>query len=342
MTFVAELDPPALWKHFDEIMTIPRGSKDEGRVRDYVLSVVEKTGLPHKADAAGNVVVQKAGTAGHENAPIVILQAHLDMVEEKNSDVDHNFDTDPIIPRRDGDYLKATGTTLGADNGIGVAAMLAIMEESNLEHGPLELLFTIDEESGLTGAGQLGAKMLEGKILLNLDSEDEGILTIGCAGGADSHLFLPISREAAPGDSKALKIRIFGLKGGHSGCDIHLNRGNANKVLARVLKAAWGAQPYHLADIQGGNAHNAIPRESHAVVLTSGTSGAEAFSAAAAKEFEVVQAEYRSADPDVQMAIEDATIPADTPLESAFELGIRGLREVVKPRASVRRFHHCD
>ncbi|MEE9296628.1 MAG: aminoacyl-histidine dipeptidase [Phycisphaerae bacterium] len=314
MSFVSELEPLALWKHFDEILKVPRGSKDEGRIRDYVIGVVKQTGLPYKVDAAGNMVVGKPASTGHRDAPIVILQSHLDMVQEKNSDVDHDFDTDAIKPQREGEYVKATGTTLGADNGIGVAAMLAVMEAGDLTHGPLEFLFTIDEESGLTGAGRLADDMLEGELLLNLDSEEEGILTIGCAGGADSHLSLPLCREGAPADSKAVTLRLFGLKGGHSGCDIHLQRGNAIKLLVRALQATWLERPFHLVCLQGGNAHNAIPREATAMLVTSGSepqSPAQGLHSALKKEFEAIQAEFRSADPGVELAIEDAAVPTE-------------------------------
>ncbi|MCP4657534.1 MAG: aminoacyl-histidine dipeptidase, partial [bacterium] len=177
MTFVKDLEPQVVWKYFDEILTIPRGSKNEDQIRDYVVGIADRLALDHQTDPTGNVVVRKAGTAGHENASAVILQAHLDMVNEKNSDVEHDFDKDPLQPVRDGEFLKASGTTLGSDNGIGMAAMLAVMEATDLVHGPLEFLFTIDEETGLTGAGGITDDMLKGQILLNLDSEDEGELT---------------------------------------------------------------------------------------------------------------------------------------------------------------------
>ena len=222
MSFISEWEPRALWAHFDEILKIPRASKDEGRIRDYVLAVAERNGLESKVDGSGNVVVRKPGSPGHEDAPGTILQSHLDMVQEKNSDVEHDFEHDPITPVVDGDYLKADGTTLGSDNGIGVAAMLAIMEADDLQHGPLEFLFTVDEETGLTGAAGLGEDMLRGRRLLNLDSEEEGVVTIGCAGGGDTHLLLPVSD--APVDGPAVQVRVQGLKGGHSGVDIHLQR----------------------------------------------------------------------------------------------------------------------
>ncbi len=190
MTFVAELDPQSLWRHFDEILTIPRGSKNEAQIRQHVIGLAEKNDLQFEVDGTGNVLVRKPGTAGHENAAVTILQSHLDMVNEKNSDVDHDFDKDPLLPQRDGEYLTATGTTLGSDNGIGVAAALAVMESTDIAHGPLELLFTIDEETGLTGASGLDGSILKGRQLINMDSEEEGTLCVGCAGGADSTVTL--------------------------------------------------------------------------------------------------------------------------------------------------------
>ena len=203
MTFVSTLEPQPVWRHFDQILTIPRGSKEEGAIRQHVIEIAVRTGLEYTGDDAGNIVVRKPATAGREGAPVTILQSHLDMVNEKNSDVDHDFSTDPIEPKRDGDYVTAQGTTLGSDNGIGVAAMLALMEANDVAHGPLELLFTIDEETGLTGASNLDGGLLTGRRLLNLDSEEEGALYVGCAGGADSTLTLPLDMGAAPARAAA-------------------------------------------------------------------------------------------------------------------------------------------
>ena len=223
-TFVSDFEPQPLWRHFDQILTIPRASKDEGKMRDYVIAVAEKNGLEHRADAAGNVVVYKPGTSGHEEAPAVVLQAHLDMVQQKNSDVEFDFDNDPIEPRRDGDYLKATGTTLGADNGIGVASMMAVMEAKDIPHGPLEFLFTVDEETGLTGAKGLKPGFLKADIMLNLDSEEDGALYVGCAGGMDTAGVIKLNMSDAPADTVAIEINMGGLKGGHSGLDVATGR----------------------------------------------------------------------------------------------------------------------
>lgn len=306
MTFVSDLHPQPLWRHFDQILTIPRGSKEEEKMRAYVLGVAERIGLEHRVDATGNVVVKKPATAGKERAPALILQAHLDMVNEKNSDVDFDFAKDAIRPLRDGDYLTADGTTLGSDNGIGVAAMLAVMEATDLVHGPLELLFTIDEETGLTGASALEPALLSAKRLINLDSEEEGVLTVGCAGGSHTELALPLDTVPAPAGAKAYTVRLVGLNGGHSGVDIHLQRGNAVQLLARMLLAA--GLPGHLAALEGGNKHNAIPREAWAtVVIPDGVAGD--FFARLESQFQGVRAEFAVPEPGMKLDVATASVP---------------------------------
>ena len=310
MTFVADLEPKALWGHFDEILTIPRGSKEEERIRRYVIGVAERKGLDVTTDGAGNVVVRKPGSPGHETAPVTILQSHLDMVNEKNSDVEHDFTTDALKPVQDGEFLTADGTTLGSDNGIGVAAMLAVMEASDLVHGPLELLFTIDEETGLTGASQLDGTLLEGRRLLNLDSEEEGMLYVGCSGGADSTLTLPLVAVPVPSGRVALRLRLTGLKGGHSGIDIILQRGNATKLLARALNALSFRCAFDLADIAGGNKHNAIPREAFATVLV-GAGERDRFVADLETEVAAIQEEFRPVEPEMRLEVTDVDTPAE-------------------------------
>jgi dipeptidase D len=310
MTFVATLEPTVLWKHFDEILKIPRGSKEEDRMRDHVIGLARSLGLSYRTDDTGNIVVQKPATQGCEQAPITILQSHLDMVNEKNSDVEHDFSKDPIKPRQDGDYLAATGTTLGSDNGIGVAAMLAVMESSDLEHGPLELLFTVDEETGLTGASGLSGDMLAGRRLINLDSEEEGAVYVGCAGGADSTLTVPLRSSPAPADGVALQVRLHGLRGGHSGVDIHLQRGNAIKLLVRALYAVSLETPFSLAALGGGNKHNAIPREASATVGVN-ESAKGAFTDTLRREFAAIHDEFRPADPDMQLDIGETAAPGE-------------------------------
>ncbi|RMF65432.1 MAG: aminoacyl-histidine dipeptidase [Calditrichaeota bacterium] len=304
MTFVSELEPKALWQHFDKILTIPRGSKNEQQMGQYIISVAEKYGLSYKQDEVGNIVVSKPGTPGHESAPITILQSHLDMVTEKNADVEHDFTKDPIKPRREGDYLYATGTTLGSDNGIGVAAALALMEATDIEHGPLELLFTVDEETGLTGAGSLRSDFLQGRRLINLDTEEEGSLYVGCAGGAGINLTLKLKHTAAPANARALEVKLHGLRGGHSGVDIHLQRGNAIKLLARALTHVAKSTAFHLASVVGGNMHNAIPREAFAIAVVPEAARA-GFEDALQTEFSAIQAEFKPADPEMQLSISE-------------------------------------
>lgn len=308
MTFVADLEPKTLWGHFDHILTIPRGSKEEDRIRAYVVAQAEELGLPFQVDGTGNVVVSKPGTAGYEDRAITILQSHLDMVNEKNSDVDHDFDRDAIQPREDGEYLTATGTTLGSDNGIGVAAMLAIMGATDLAHGPLELLFTVDEETGLTGASGLDAEMLQGRRLINLDSEEEGSLCVGCAGGADSALSLPVTSVAAPAGSTALRLELKGLKGGHSGIDIHLQRGNATQLLTRALWSAGQDSPFLLASLEGGNKHNAVPREASAVVVLD-EQHRTPFEETMTAGLEAILEEFKPAEPAAQFSIRQVDVP---------------------------------
>lgn len=310
MTFVSDLAPQPLWKHFDALLQIPRPSKQEERARRYVIERAEARGMTWRQDATGNVVVEKPASPGKEGAPVVVLQGHLDMVTEKNSGTVHDFDHDPIVPRRDGDWVKATDTTLGADNGIGAAALLALLDADDLVHGPLELLFTVDEETGLTGVLALDpqAIALRGRLLLNLDSEEEGAVTIGCAGGSASRITLPLETAPAPDKTTVLDVKLSGLKGGHSGMEIHLQRGNAVKLLARVLLVALQQAPFHLASFQGGNKHNALPREAAARVVLP-TEARIAFTAAVEAETAAIQDEIRAVDPDLSVETSEAASP---------------------------------
>ncbi|UCD25851.1 MAG: aminoacyl-histidine dipeptidase, partial [Gemmatimonadota bacterium] len=286
----------------DQILTIPRGSKNEAAIRQHVIALAEKNGLKYELDRTGNLLVRKAGLAGHEEAPVTVLQSHLDMVNEKNSDVEHDFDTDPLTPQRDGEYLKATGTTLGSDNGIGVAAALAVMDSTDIAHGRLELLFTIDEETGLTGASGLDGKMLEGRQLINMDSEEEGTLCVGCAGGADSTLTLDLATTPTPPGLVGRKIRLHGLKGGHSGVDAHLQRGNAIKLLVRALNAVAINTRFHIVSVEGGSAHNAIPREAFVEVVVAERDVA-AFESRLKQEIDSIADEFRPAEPDITLEV---------------------------------------
>ena len=256
-----------IWRYFEEICRIPRPSKKEEKICAYLLQFADKHNLTYRQDEAGNIVISKPATLGNEHKPTVILQSHVDMVCEKNSDVNHNFDTDPIDFYIDGDWMKARGTTLGADDGIGVAAMLAILADTDIEHGPLEALFTVDEETGLTGANALQADFITGNILINLDSEDEGELFIGCAGGINTVATFRYDEGEIPPDSTAYKMEISGMAGGHSGDDIDKGRGNAIKILNHFLLDCSGMFGISISRFEGGNLHNAIPREASAVIV---------------------------------------------------------------------------
>lgn len=264
---LAKLEPQPLWNYFEDICQIPRPSKKEEKIRQFLMAFANKNGVDVKTDETGNILMCKPATPGCENRPVVVLQAHMDMVCEKNSDRKFNFDTDPITPVIDGGWVRADGTTLGADNGIGIAAQMAVLTANNLEHGPIECLITVDEETGLSGALALQPGFFNGKILINLDSEDEGELFIGCAGGMDTVAELDVEKEKTPGNSFALKIMVRGLLGGHSGDDINKGRGNANKILARFLGKAIRQFGVRIADFNGGNLRNAIAREAYAVII---------------------------------------------------------------------------
>jgi len=261
------LSPQSLWNNFEDICQVPRPSKKEEKILRFLLDFADKNGLKASQDAIGNILIKKPASQGRENDQTVILQSHVDMVCEKNSETQHNFETDAIKPFVDGDWVKAEGTTLGADDGIGVAAQMAILTAKDLSHGPIECLFTVDEETGLSGAFALQPGFLSGHTLLNLDSEDEGELFIGCAGGIDSIGTLNYTPESLPVASFAIKLEVKGLHGGHSGDDINKNRGNANKILNRFLMSADQKFDMHLADFNGGNLRNAIAREASAVVV---------------------------------------------------------------------------
>jgi len=260
-----ELQPELIWKHFEAITKIPRCSRHEEAMGQHVMRWAESKGFSATKDKLGNLVVRVPGSPGKEGSPTVVLQGHLDMVCEKNSDSPVDFSTDAIPVMRKGDYLTADGTTLGADNGIGLAAAMAVAEDPGAVRGPLELLFTMDEETGLTGAQGLEDGFITGKTLLNLDSEEEGAVYVGCAGGADTGCTIPLTREAAEGE--AMRVHVFGLRGGHSGLDINTGRANALQLLAWYLDALREKTDFALVDFHGGDKHNAIPREAWATLL---------------------------------------------------------------------------
>ena len=295
------LAPEPLWRYFAGLSAIPRGSKHEEKASQWVADVAKRLSLDALTDSCGNVVVRKPAAKGLEHVPSIVIQSHLDMVCEKNSDTEHDFEHDPLVLRRQGDYITATGTTLGADNGIGVALGLALMEDRSIQHGPLELLFTVDEETGLTGANFLAGDFLRSRILINLDSEEEGVLCVGCAGGMDSRGEVRVAFDALPDSHRVFTIRVAGLRGGHSGLDIHRGRGNAVKLLNRAL-SALALCGLRLAAIEGGNKRNAIPREATAVVAVHEKS-IDMAKKAIASLAEVYKAEYAAADPGVVLTM---------------------------------------
>ncbi|MCG6927145.1 MAG: aminoacyl-histidine dipeptidase [Acidobacteria bacterium] len=298
------LEPKLLWSHFDGIRQIPRPSKHEEKISAHVESWAKGKGHEVLRDAAGSLVVKVPATPGHESAPTVIIQGHLDMVCEKNSDVDFDFMKDPIDVRVDGDWVKANGTTLGADNGIGVATALAVADDPEVVHGPLEILCTIDEETGLTGAKALDASLLSGRVMLNLDTEEDGAVYFGCAGGGDTITTLKATRRRGSLASVPVKIAVKGLKGGHSGLNIIENRANAVKMMTRILLAAIEkGLEIDLVSLDGGSKHNAIPREAFAVCRVPKTSleSLQEVVDVCKAEFD---AEFGSIDPDLVIFVE--------------------------------------
>lgn len=305
---IKKLEPTAVWERFAEICAIPHPSKHEEKIIAYIKCFADANSLPYKQDAVGNIVVCKPATAGYENHPTVVLQAHVDMVPQKNSDIKFDFETDPIQPYVEGDWVTARDTTLGADNGMGCAAMLAILGDKTAKHPPIEALFTIDEETGLTGANGIGLDMLTGKILLNLDSEDEGELYIGCAGAVNNTATLEYKKEAIGDGMCGYEISLRGLKGGHSGMEIILQRGNANKLIVSFLRWQTAACGIRVALIDGGGLRNAIPREARAIVAIE--KGKVAAFEADIKAFEsAIQSQYAN----VEEGIKFSASKCDTP-----------------------------
>lgn len=317
---INKLSPQNVFSYFSEICAVPRPSKREGKVINYLQEFAKKHNLPVKTDDAGNVLISKPATKGMENCKTVVLQSHLDMVGEKNSDVQHNFETDPIIPYIDGEWVKAKGTTLGADCGIGIAAQLAVLTDNTVQHGPIECLFTVDEETGLTGAFALQPGFFEGKILLNLDSEDEGELFIGCAGGVDTVVTLSYEDEPVPSNYIGFKVSVGGLLGGHSGDDINKGRGNANKILNRFLWRANTKYDFRLSHVDGGNLRNAIAREAYAII-TIHKASKDAFIQDFTSYENIIRAEFKITEPNLYLRVEEVEKPKSVIDESTqYEL----------------------
>ena len=306
MTQLSQLSPQPLWQIFEKICSIPHPSKHEQKISAWIQQFATELGLDVKEDKVGNLIIKKPATIGMEDRKGVILQAHMDMVPQKNNDKEHDFINDPIEAYVDGDWVTANGTTLGADNGIGLSASLAVLASKDIKHGPLEVLVTIDEEAGMTGAFGLEAGWLEGDILLNTDSEDEGEVYMGCAGGIDVNIELPIEWEATDTTKSAVNVSLNGLKGGHSGVDIHLGRANANKLLVRTLSLL--DIDFAIANLQGGSLRNAIPREAEVTLVIDGQDKDTLVNAL--KDINsLFLAELSKVEPNILLSVADAPLP---------------------------------
>ncbi len=306
-TVLAGVEPREIWEHFEALAAIPRPSTKEAAARDHVLKLAAKLGLESVVDEAGNLVVRKPAYPGREAAPVTALQGHLDMVCEKNEGTEFNFDTDGIRLVRKEDWLYADGTTLGSDNGIGVAAALAVMESKTIKHGPMEFVFTVEEETTLGGATAFKAGVLKARYLLNLDNEEKGTLCIGCAGGLNTRARRKVAFQVG-GAGSGYRVKVSGLRGGHSGVDIHLGRGNAIRILGGTLQLVMEKLPVEVADLKGGSAHNAIPREASALLVTDSTNEAK-LKSIVAQYAEDVRADLGAFDPDLQITVEKAERP---------------------------------
>ncbi len=324
MSDIKNLNPKEVWKHFYTLTQIPRPSKNEAEIIEYMKKFGEDLGLETIVDEVGNVIIKKPATPGMEDRKGVILQGHLDMVPQKNSDKDFDFETDAIVTMIDGEWVTADGTTLGSDNGIGVAAAMAVLESTSLKHGPVEALFTIDEETGMTGAFGLKPGLLDGDILINMDSEDEGELYVGCAGGIDVSATKSYTEEDVPAGYDAYLIHVQGLKGGHSGLDIPLGRANANKVLFRFMMQAEADLKVRLSEASGGDLRNAIPRESSAIVIVPSES-AGALEALVSDYQDIYRNEFAETEPGLAFTCEKREMPSKVvPVEDQAKF-IRGI-----------------
>ncbi len=306
---VRNLEPKAMWNHFADLNAVPRPSKKEERVIAFAKAFGEGLGLPTHVDAVGNVIIKKPATPGMENRKTIVMQSHLDMVHQKNADTNFDFDTEGIKMYVDGDWVRAKGTTLGADNGIGVASIMALLSSTDIPHPALEALFTIDEETGMTGAQGLVGGLLDAEIMLNLDTEDDDELTIGCAGGIDVTATGSYNLEATPGGMKSYEIALRGLSGGHSGMDIHKGLGNANKLMNRLLSEASEKFEVRISAIDGGGLRNAIPRESFSSVSVP-EQHASAFESWINEQESVFKSEHSTTDPNMELTATSASDPA--------------------------------
>ncbi|MCL1141319.1 aminoacyl-histidine dipeptidase [Shewanella gaetbuli] len=316
MTALNQLYPQTLWQWFEQICSIPHPSKHEQALSSHIQQWAKEKGLSVVEDKVGNLIIRKPATAGMENCKVVALQAHIDMVPQKNADKVHDFEKDPIEAYVDGEWVKAKGTTLGSDNGIGMASALAVLASDDIKHGPLEVLLTIDEEAGMTGAFGLEEGYLDAEILINTDSEQEGEIYMGCAGGVDAQISVPLSWQAPELSNKSFKLTMSGLKGGHSGVNIHLGRGNANKLLARFLFKYSDTLAIELVEFTGGSLRNAIPREANISFMLP-AENVDALNTAIAEFQAMVREELAIADPAMLLTLEAIEAPAKVMGEDA-------------------------
>ena len=310
MNVLDHLGCDKVFTYFEAVCDIPHGSFHEKELSDYIVAFAKERGLYCRQDARHNVIIKKPGTAGYEKSPALIIQGHIDMVCEKNADTEHDFLTEPLKLYIDGDDIKARGTTLGADNGIAVAYMLALLDAENMEHPPLECVFTVEEEIGMGGATDLDAFDLEGKRFLNMDTEEEGYLMVSCCGGRRMRMYLPAEREAASADKKTVAVRIRGLKGGHSGADIHLQRASANVLMGRLLLELREKIGYDLVQVNGGNMDNAICREAEAILCIDPAREGEAKERLAELQ-DIFWAEYKDRESDILLTMEETEAAAE-------------------------------
>ncbi len=305
------LSPREVWEQFSNICSIPHPSYHEEGIREYIISFAKERGIEHLRDEGGNIILRKGATPGMEGKKGVILQAHMDMVPQKNSGKEFDFETDPIEAYIDGKWVKANGTTLGADNGIGMALILAVFGSDTVTHGPIEGLFTSAEEVGMDGAFAVKPGVLKGEILINLDSEDEGELCVGCAGGLDAEVSLHYKPVSVPANGyKAFRIDVSGLLGGHSGMDINLGRGNANKILNRMLDVGHSSHGMLLSSFDGGGLRNAIPREAHAIVIVP-EEGASGLAFTMKETARAIKEEFKDVDGALSITATEVEMPAD-------------------------------
>ncbi len=314
---IKTLEPISIWSHFADLNAVPRPSKKEERVIQFMMDFGKNLNLETFKDNAGNVVIKKPATTGMENRKTVVLQGHLDMVHQKNSGTHFDFDSQGIDMYVEGDWVKANGTTLGADNGLGVAAIMAILSSSDIAHPAIEALFTIDEETGMTGAMELDSSLISGKILLNLDTEEDDEIGIGCAGGVDVTAEQTYKEEETPSNVMAYKISVTGLQGGHSGMDIHKGLGNANKLMNRILFDGFTNYGLRISSIHGGSLRNAIPRESFAIAIIDKATK-DAFESEMDQKIAAITSEYLSLEPNMIISISETKTP-----DMVMELGIQ-------------------